>query len=1098
MSSSLLNEELLVCWLNTLTIPSCLIVSDLSDLTDGSVIADLVQYTAQKTRSVAASKMIHPTLSAQQKIILSVQMLRTLVDENPKLGSVPRTLLDKELSSRVVSGNASAIKFIIAYIRFVLSQGPRPAEPVLSSGTPHLAAASAPAPAPTHPHPHHFGPSQAADPSRKQGADDRQTSRPASALSNRGDAERERAESRQKGAATGDQRHRSPGPGLRSRKSMLSPSPSVKQRSQTPRSAAVAGTPGLGGSFTGGFATPKGHVLAASSASSSSAWMANSGFSVNRPAATTTPVMSLRKRPHSTPSSSASALGKTPGSAAQHQRETARFSISKKSSLTEGVSALSKPIRTLSSSTKKTPASAARQAPARSSDGKRYSDMLNSQTRSRRSPSKLGSRHPPHSAKKQLMFDASSGVGGTAVPSKPMPLSAQQSSLVEWILACGVNIPGISSSIDLTTFLQSMKDGLVLCDLASVLEGQELSGVHRNVVQLAHKMANINRALNAFRSRKHMSPRYLFSADQILDGNAEVVFGLLEDVRKEYKQPLFHKLTGKKSILQLERRAQAMDIVIAEGQTPASVAASGIMALQQQYVSSGSSIGGGGGFANDKSTVHSSATGSAPGRWSWDEKDLPQLMLSVQRSLKTLGFTILDKKDESIWNDPFRNGILLGDLVHLLTNDESAKPVFRHPRTLSSVRTNFERVLSILRSRTHIPTDLVWDVESLIRGSDSHMYSLIHHILRSFPPKSDTTIDAKKELERSLIEWMVSMGCLAQYSRLDSVEPILPAIQNGTLLCEIVEKMTRNRLTGVFAQPRVEATCLSNIRRAMKALMGVKGMPIRNLHAEKEVYQGDRTVILSLLEDMWKSDPDHETLGKQEHIPPQNLVTAHTVTAPPTELKPHIPNPARLMGIDRQLVAPDPFFTSSNNARAFVNAEPFLEPMKNSTGMEQHPSSFGGPHGDSGFSNMQSGSNGTPSTGYLLGKWLASIGIGLSNPFVLEGAVVPEFRNGLILCKLVGYLEHEPLQGLTENPKSNAACLHNIRKALEVLRSRKNMPLDYLWSEAEVLQGRGDVICGLLEQVRRAYGQRVEKLVPRPESAKRNTTPGRQQKRVDR
>ena len=52
-----------------------------------------------------------------------------------------------------------------------------------------------------------------------------------------------------------------------------------------------------------------------------------------------------------------------------------------------------------------------------------------------------------------------------------------------------------------------------------------------------------------------------------------------------------------------------------------------------------------------------------------------------------------------------------------------------------------------------------------------------------------------------------------------------------------------------------------------------------------------------------------------------------------------------------------------------------------------------------------------------------------------------------------------------QEPKSAAACLNNIRKALVVLRKRKNMPMDYLWAEAKIRDGDSETIRSLLMQV---------------------------------
>lgn len=47
-------------------------------------------------------------------------------------------------------------------------------------------------------------------------------------------------------------------------------------------------------------------------------------------------------------------------------------------------------------------------------------------------------------------------------------------------------------------------------------------------------------------------------------------------------------------------------------------------------------------------------------------------------------------------------------------------------------------------------------------------------------------------------------------------------------------------------------------------------------------------------------------------------------------------------------------------------------------------------------------------------------------------------------------------------PKSKAAANHNVRKALEILRLNPKMPLDTLWSEADIVAGKASVAVQLL------------------------------------
>ena len=73
---------------------------------------------------------------------------------------------------------------------------------------------------------------------------------------------------------------------------------------------------------------------------------------------------------------------------------------------------------------------------------------------------------------------------------------------------------------------------------------------------------------------------------------------------------------------------------------------------------------------------------------------------------------------------------------------------------------------------------------------------------------------------------------------------------------------------------------------------------------------------------------------------------------------------------------------------------------------------------------------------------------------VVQGIRLEEAcQDGTLLVKLVQSLEGRALSGITWNPVSRAAMLFNIRKVLEVLRTRVSMPLDLLWSEDDILHG---------------------------------------------
>eukprot|EP00770_Monocercomonoides_exilis_P011121 MONOS_11069.1-p1 / transcript=MONOS_11069.1 / gene=MONOS_11069 / organism=Monocercomonoides_exilis_PA203 / gene_product=unspecified product / transcript_product=unspecified product / location=Mono_scaffold00534:26556-34029(-) / protein_length=2327 / sequence_SO=supercontig / SO=protein_coding / is_pseudo=false len=117
-----------------------------------------------------------------------------------------------------------------------------------------------------------------------------------------------------------------------------------------------------------------------------------------------------------------------------------------------------------------------------------------------------------------------------------------------------------------------------------------------------------------------------------------------------------------------------------------------------------------------------------------------------------------------------------------------------------------------------------------------------------------------------------------------------------------------------------------------------------------------------------------------------------------------------------------------------------------------------------------------PSAGYLLAKWLDSVGIHLASPFSLESPVIHEFSDGLLLADLVSKLEHRDIPGVSRKPKSKAEYLHNISATLKVLLQKGTMPLDFLGAEAKIMKGEADVIIRLLECIRKIYSPRALKI----------------------
>lgn len=123
-------------------------------------------------------------------------------------------------------------------------------------------------------------------------------------------------------------------------------------------------------------------------------------------------------------------------------------------------------------------------------------------------------------------------------------------------------------------------------------------------------------------------------------------------------------------------------------------------------------------------------------------------------------------------------------------------------------------------------------------------------------------------------------------------------------------------------------------------------------------------------------------------------------------------------------------------------------------------------------------------SGEILVQWLRSLDIILERPQDLElgnegNQSASEWNNGILFCQLVNICEtmkglhRNPVLGLDKHPKTGAAKLANIRKALEILRLNPSMALEHLWSENAIRNGEAPIIRTILAQIRRAYGHHL-------------------------
>jgi len=109
--------------------------------------------------------------------------------------------------------------------------------------------------------------------------------------------------------------------------------------------------------------------------------------------------------------------------------------------------------------------------------------------------------------------------------------------------------------------IEALKNGTKLAEIIEKLEGRTIPGIDRKPARTAGAYNNVNRVLSILREKKNIDPTYLWSVKEILAGDEEVIWGILQAIYEEYgkiykmRRAVTAKSTGAKTSLQKQSRA---------------------------------------------------------------------------------------------------------------------------------------------------------------------------------------------------------------------------------------------------------------------------------------------------------------------------------------------------------------------------------------------------------------------------------------------------------------------------------------------------------------------------------------------------------------
>jgi hypothetical protein len=439
-------------------------------------------------------------------------------------------------------------------------------------------------------------------------------------------------------------------------------------------------------------------------------------------------------------------------------------------------------------------------------------------------------------------------------------------------------------------FLQDpMRNGVLLCELVSILEKATLHGVQWKPCSAQAALDNVEMALVVLREKRPVSVSLLRRSEDIVKGDAGVIWGLLSSLMKAYEGVQVQS-TVKSELPYSQEDLKKLEVSLVTWLSTLNVADRPIMQLPCviEDFRSGVLL-----CSLVSKVVGVRITGV------FKPPRTPQLALAntrkaleVLRGLSRMSQQFTWKESELCDGDVTVILGLLEDL-HRFSDGLPARkrgpgyhndgPYFgRHglPRSVSYSR-DYSHNLEVLELATKQTTvssvapkphpKPQYPFESPTSGNTSQLYETAgspYKLNRVEPTQFKSPLryqlSAKKNLldisglserlsstidlaESKQFSWL---GCLGLKVPNEVVlgEGVVEEYRSGVLLCEIIGKLETQEISGVHARPKTTAAALHNIAKGLGHLRQKKGFPRELFFVQDELLKGDAYILRRLLE----------------------------------------------------------------------------------------------------------------------------------------------------------------------------------------------------------------------------------------------------------
>jgi hypothetical protein len=492
---------------------------------------------------------------------------------------------------------------------------------------------------------------------------------------------------------------------------------------------------------------------------------------------------------------------------------------------------------------------------------------------------------------------------------KPVELDARADRIVKWLQTMPLDIGPLGKAglrglpvarrvtVPRETLRKAFGPGRLLCQLVNVLEETHVCTSTKS------QRVNVNKALAILRLRPSMTIEHLWATDELLDADPEVTFALLEHIRSSYAGAGRGGDTrvpkGRRRPVSADKPRPPRDSSdFAVDMAGSSRSVDFVEAdLSPPLDANGHALAVHAGLKNHWAPLLPVERRSLYVAQQHENSRTDET--TVRHRLRKLGFDIpsrarLIASNAGLLQDPLRNGTLLCALVERLDPRCKLRGVAREPDSVDAAVANVEIAFSELRRLSSknaewFSSDMAHDI---VRGRQDLLWGLLVRVTGPLGVASDDeqivspksprrssgdatttataaaagwcvgpyTVAQTRLLEVSLVQWVHSLGYLpmpsdggTQWTADEALDTMLRGCSDGTLLCDLTAKICGEQIPGVTRRPRIAAAQLGNISKAFDVLRRRKIVDTQHLRCEEDVRTSVRGAVLGLLEAMHRA-----------------------------------------------------------------------------------------------------------------------------------------------------------------------------------------------------------------------------------------------------